>query len=168
MTKQETLVWKGEKQLTWKNFKAKSVKSSPYEALSAVGISAGYSMLGNEIDFEVTSFFIPKNSWTKDKQSQYLLNHEQKHFDISEIHARKFRKAISEKDWSKKTKSIAKQFNALLKEFTNAEKRMQEDYDKQSKHSILKSEQFNWDKKISDELKRLKEHAEHKVHVQLN
>lgn len=158
LPKKESIIWEGEKQLKWSDFKARAPRASSYEALSAVGISAGLSFNEQELNINVESFFTPKLSWTKDKKSLYLLNHEQKHFDISEIHARKLRKEFSETKWN--IKSASKTFNKLLKKYSAEENAMQEKYDKESKHSINKDIQEVWNKKIKEELNRLEKHSE--------
>jgi hypothetical protein len=45
-------------------------------------------------NFLVTNSFIRNQAWTKDTTSAGTLQHEQLHFDIAEIYARKIRKAV--------------------------------------------------------------------------
>lgn len=163
LPKQETIRWEKGEPLEWSNFKARAPKLSGYEALSAVGISLGFNMQGDDVSIEVFSFFIPQKSWTKDRKSQYLLNHEQMHFDISEIHARKMRKACMEAKWS--AKSIQNKLNDMLEKFTDAEDKMQEKYDRETNHSIVKSKQEEWNVFIQNELQKLEPYSS--THIQI-
>lgn len=166
LPKQDTIRWEKEEQLQWSNFKARAPKLSGYEALSAVGISLGFTMQGRDASIEIFSFFIPQKSWTKDKKSQYLLNHEQMHFNISEIHARKMRKACMEANWSSKT--IQNRLNGMLQKFTDAEDKMQEKYDRETNHSIVKNKQEEWDDFIQNELQKLEAYSNTHIQIKLD
>lgn len=86
--------------LTWKDFKAQPDKSSPYLASTYSGFSFSYSykMEGGEPEFtyEVKTNFYPDRSWLKPGNgTKKLLGHEQLHFDISELYARKFKQYLA-------------------------------------------------------------------------
>ncbi|NJW51684.1 hypothetical protein [Salinimicrobium oceani] len=85
--------------LSWTNFEAEPDLSNPFHANTSSGMSYSWSMktLGAETEFlyEVAAFFFPEKSWVKNgKGSAQLLVHEQLHFDITELHARKLRRAM--------------------------------------------------------------------------
>lgn len=154
--KNKDLIWDESRKLEFSDFKAKPNAMSSYQALSAVGITAEFKMESGVITFTVYSFFKPKASWTKTKKDPYILNHEQRHFDISEINARKLRKALMEKQWSSDPKKISKDFGKLFKAYLKQENEDQMAYDEQSNHSIIESSQKEWDQKIDAELEALK------------
>mgnify|MGYP001592442583 CR=1 FL=1 len=165
LPKQEAINWQNGSELNWKSFKAKAPRSSSYRALSAVGISAGMSLENNILELTVQSFFEPKESWTKEKESEYLLNHEQMHFNISEIHARRLRKEYLNADWT--LKNFNSNFSKMLKKQLAEENKMQKAYDSETNHSIVKEEQTRWDRFIKKELKELNRYGSNRVVLKL-
>jgi hypothetical protein len=81
-----------------------------------------------------------------------LLAHEQLHFDITELYARKMRRQIlehqwlQEKDWVKAFEKMFEQNQAELWNF-------QGDYDRFTNHSLVEAAQSEWREAISDSLK---------------
>jgi hypothetical protein len=55
------------------------------------------SFSSDTIRVEVTAYFLMDSSWTRRPLSNYMLNHEKRHFDIAEIDARRVRKYL--RDW---------------------------------------------------------------------
>ena len=97
---EETMTWNESRKLTWADFKAQPNYDSNAVALTASGITFGYSVKTSGkriVDFSTTveAHFYPKKSWHfKDKSDAYILGHEQLHFDITELYARKFRQQL--------------------------------------------------------------------------
>src|SRR5690606_30202906 len=97
---QEKIFWQ-EDGLSWNDFKSAPNQSSSFHANTSAGISYSWGIKNSngiiELNYEVLSFFNPENSWVKPgSDNKYLLQHEQLHFDITELHARKLRKKLSE------------------------------------------------------------------------
>ena len=152
--------WK-EEALSWKDFKAAPDPDSPFSANTSSGISYSWSMkssaTGKEYSYEVTSFFIPQKSWVKGgKTSKNLLAHEQLHFDITELHARKLRKALAEFDFQN-----SREVKAALQEiYKKAELKRavtQKKFDAETRHSMDEAAQLKWQKFVAEELKKLEE-----------
>ena len=80
----------------------------------------------------------------------YILAHEQLHFDITELHVRKLKKQIST---LKVTKNIGSILDRLLQNINNELSKMQNQYDSESKNSIDKDAQYKWEVFIAKELK---------------
>lgn len=145
--------------LTWQDFKGAPDLSSPFHANTSSGISYSWSMkrTGEEIEvvYEVDSYFIPEQSWVKPgKDSQHLLVHEQLHFDITELHARKLKKAMLEFDF-KKSGNIKPELQAIYKT-TEAERYdMQKRFDAETRHSMDSEAQLKWQKFVEEELQKL-------------
>lgn len=90
----DTLNWSSSRKLTWEDFKASpDTTDFTVRALTFVGIGV-YN--GKWVDgvphINVFCRFYKNKSWVKDKTSSSLV-HEQLHFDIWELYARKIRKA---------------------------------------------------------------------------
>ena len=95
----DKISWNAEESLSWNDFKASPKKHLPYKANTNSGLSFSWnateSSSGIELNYEVGSNFYPNRSWVKEiEEVDYLLAHEQLHFDITELHARKLRKAL--------------------------------------------------------------------------
>ena len=79
-------------------------------------------------------------------KTDYILAHEQAHFDITEIHARKLYEAIYHYELNPATfkNDIADIYNRIVKE----KEEMQEAYDGETDHSRKRMLQYNWLEKI--------------------
>jgi predicted secreted Zn-dependent protease len=82
------------------------------------------------------------------------LSHEQGHFDIAEIFARKLNKHMSEYIFNKD--SFKEDLKNIYLNVTVEKEQMQNDYDRETDHSIIKSKQEEWLKKIDTMLVELK------------
>lgn len=141
------LIYWDQRKLTWDDFKGGSPGSSPYVALTHSAISLNMSGQDKNIFCSVESVFYPKQSWKKKNVTDHVLNHEQRHFDITEIHSRMLRKTISETRF-KKYESIASDIQKLFNASSSACTKMQDLYDKETDHSKKKPEQEQWNVKI--------------------
>lgn len=131
---------------------AKKIKA---KAATTTAITANFSCHENIFHYEVLAFFSLKQSWVlKQAQSDtLLLRHEQLHFNISELYARKIRKYLAEyKNPCGKEKEI-KNFVDSLKQ---AERVENDIYDIQSAHSTDKIMQKKWEEKVIKEMQELK------------
>lgn len=153
-----TFSWNEDKPLVWSDFQANPNPNTDAAALTASGISFGFSIgkTGKKItDFtaDVECLFYPNESWYKPKDSNlHILKHEQFHFNITELHARKFRKLISE---LKPSANLQTQLNKLYKTISKASFEMQNQYDAETNHSINKPKQAEWELFVAKELKKL-------------
>lgn len=100
----------------------------------------------------VVASFYKKQSWTVSSNIE-LLKHEQLHFDIAELFARKIRKRYSE---LKSTKQKAystywKEYSLLWKEC----REMQKQYDSETNHGANNEKNLNWNVKIAASLEAL-------------
>lgn len=154
------LSWSESYKLTWSDFKGKPNKYVKAAAITASGISFGYSIKqsnGNVVDFttEVFAHFYPEESWYKPGVADHhILGHEQLHYDITELYARRFRKSI---DSLKPEKDIKKVLNKLHKKTIKDLDAMQNLYDAETNYSIDYNEQLRWSLYISKKLEELSE-----------
>ncbi|MDT0557059.1 DUF922 domain-containing protein [Ichthyenterobacterium sp. W332] len=161
-TEPETISWQSSRKLTWSDFKAKPVTGTSAVALTASGITFGYSVetRGDDIitfETHVFSHFYPEKSWViKEDANDHILGHEQLHFDITELYVRKFREGISKLQVSNNIKSQLAELHKLVNEKLNE---TQKKYDAQSNHSINKEAQKQWEIFIDVELKNLEHFA---------
>lgn len=141
-----------ENKLTWNDFQGKMKKKSPYDALTLSAIYSAYKTDESQknIILVVKAVFDKKGSKKKkNNTSSHLLNHEQRHFDITEIYARILKKNISEIE-IKQLNTISSKFNAEINKNFNEWKKFQNLYDKETNHSTNKEKQMEWDEKIDN------------------
>lgn len=82
-------------------------------------------------------------SWTKPDQSDYALNHEQYHFNITEVHARLLNKYITDNPGS--SKNI---YGLQLEKVRTELSLMQSKYDRETNHSTIIDKQRRWEYRI--------------------
>src|SRR5699024_1612871 len=146
------------KPLTWNDFKGNPDFSVPHFASANTGISANFSWKTTnhqpELQYEVYAIFNPYESWIKSgKQSAELLKHEQLHFDISELTARKFRKYLAKQNI--KPEKVGEKVDHKNKRLKKQNKKLQERYDRQTKHGMHQRKQAKWERKIQRKLQAL-------------
>lgn len=135
------------RQITWEDFKGRAPSSSPYVAMTWSAIRFAYAGEGSNLSISVETVFDPKQSWKKKNITDFILKHEQGHFDLTEIHSRMLRKDIQETKF-KKYESIDTDLQKLFQKNFNACDKMQDQYDKETDHSKKKEQQLEWDIKI--------------------
>ena len=98
--------------------------------------------------------FNPKGSWVKKSdKTDYLLKHEQTHFDIYEVNARKLREELQTKKLTPKNAQDV--LNRLVDKYQELNIKTQERYDSETEHSIKEAKQKKWNDKIAAELEEL-------------
>lgn len=156
----EALSWKNSRPLTWADFKARPQSNSSAVAQTSSGISFGYSLKtrdGRIVDYTtiVQAHFYPNKSWyLKDKADGYILKHEQLHFNITELYARRFRKRLKS---IRINQNLKQQLANLQNDINKAVKETQKRYDAETNHSINSEAQKAWEGTIAKELKNLQE-----------
>jgi len=154
----ETLTWNETRKLTWADFKATPNPDSDAVALTASGITFGYSVKTSGkriIDFStsVEAHFYPNKSWhLKGKSDAHILRHEQLHFDLTELYARKFREQLTRLVVNQNLKVQMGRLHTTINEALNA---TQKRYDAQSKHSMHAQMQLKWEAFVKEELRKL-------------
>lgn len=157
-TNEKTMTWNESRKLTWADFKASPNPNSDAVALTASGITFGYSVKTSNsriIDFStsIEAHFYPNKSWyIVEKADDYILGHEQLHFDITELYVRKFRQQIERLVVNQ---NIKKQMEQIHVAINDALDKTQKKYDLQTRHSINVEAQKYWQKFIKEELDKL-------------
>ncbi|OZV67544.1 DUF922 domain-containing protein [Winogradskyella aurantia] len=155
-----SMTWNASRPLTWTDFKAAPNFNTSAVALTATGITFGYSLATIDekiVDFttDVNAHFYPNQSWyLKQKADPYILKHEQLHFNITELYVRLFRKKLK---GLKVNQNISHQLDNLHKSINRAADETQKRYDVETNHSINNEAQKAWEVAISEALKNLEE-----------
>ena len=111
--------------------------------------SKGKAVTIAEVDISIG--LVKPDCWVVDGQkTDYLLNHEQKHYDILAISAREFYNSLMKMS-AASAHELQTMVTNLQEEVQKRVARVDARYDDQTKHSLDKTVQDSWDKKIAAE-----------------
>ena len=110
----------------------------------------------DEATVTITARFHPEESWTRYPnliKPEEALEHEKKHFALTEVYARKLRKLVSNSRYSatRFKDEINKQFTDLVTQHRAEQVR----YDHETNHSINNHQQTKWNARIDEQLESL-------------
>ena len=165
--KDEFILWQENKKLKIQDFKAENkdtIKVNRQQFLGAISaIRIEYSSFQrnkNSVpDFSIKTYFDPNESWMLLK-NDYVLQHEQIHFDLTELYARKMRKSV-ESLRQKNVTNISiyrkkiQRWNAMKEKASNQFDADNQDYYIKIGQKILfqkNPKQEAWKKKVDREL----------------
>lgn len=151
--------WEADKKLTWADFQGKPDPNISYHANTNSGIAFSWSLRTSgdaaEFIYSVSNSFYPLKSWVKGKKgSRELLAHEQLHFDISELYARKLRQQLATYELGE---DVKQDLNGIYQKNEEGRRQMQELYDQETDHGLKKEAQARWQAFIEGELLKLAE-----------
>ena len=109
------------------------------------------NLIGDSIEIRMTNEFIPYESYrVRGRESYEILNHEQRHFDISEIYVRRVREYITK--WKGSNKE---DYNAYLLSGTENiyHDSLAIHYESETTHDLNHQNQEKWNRKIDSLLK---------------
>jgi hypothetical protein len=151
---EEAILWSPEYRLSWEDFKGQPPDTGRVAATTASGISYYFSSTETngkmEVDFTVRTYFYPQKSWyIPEICNAVILSHEQLHFDIAEMFARKMRRQLAARQFTSNIKAevreVYQQINKELAEF-------QEQYDRETDFSRNPARQKAWNAAIKEAL----------------
>ena len=159
-TSRDTVTW-STRRLDFKDFRMQSasedfensLKLNSHTTLEGYiynGIHFRYRQQGRRLICEVKAYMVPSESFIRNREDEATLEHEQAHFDITELHARKLYEALYNYDFNSATfkKDIAAIYEGIVKE----KEAMQEAYDRETDHSRRRRAQFDWLERIDSML----------------
>lgn len=152
---EDYIPWSTERKLSWDDFVADTPPKTDDAALTTTYVGFSYTKTGNTINYNIECKFQKSRSWARVK-SDYILKHEQGHFDIAEIFSRKLNKEIQE--YLSKNRDH-RGLNPLYTKVMNEKREMQEEYDIETNHSINKRKQAEWGLKIEEMLDELEPYS---------
>jgi hypothetical protein len=152
----QRIYWDEDRKLTWSDFKSNINRKGGDNVVAYTNCGWIYSYEKSSdpkapVKIKVETVFNVGKSWKDVKRiNDYVLLHEQKHFDVAEVFARKLRKEISEKiktssDFDKYFKGI---YNRILKEYQD----FQRAYDGETKNGMVEEKQSEYNRIIAEEL----------------
>jgi lipopolysaccharide export LptBFGC system permease protein LptF len=142
--------WSASRKLTWSDFKGNPDPQSPNAALTSSKINIEYGYDEKGFQFSISCNFDKNRSWVRIKNNE-VLAHEQGHFDIAEINARKLNKLM--KAYLFNAKTANSDLNKLYEDAMKQHRLQQTEYDQETDYSRNKPRQEEWLTKIDQQLK---------------
>lgn len=156
--KAQAIDWRENRPLTWADFKGKPDRNSGAAAVTYWNTVYTYKVEFRDcvydITFNIRNVFDAQSSWVlwKSINNEYLLGHEQLHFDINELFTRKLAIELKTMVYTSNFKNeIDSIYNANRAECTT----MEAQYDTETKHSNNSNMQYRWELFIYLDLKSL-------------
>lgn len=157
--KDDRIFWNSSQLLVWKDFNGRPDKISRNSAMAHTGIKTNFVYDNGVLQATVASYFRKNKSWVKKHflSSKEGLKHEQGHFDLTEIYARKMRKELQGRSFT--LDNFQKDFKKIYDKNVEELDKVQEQYDDETNHHINKEEQVKWNSKIEQDLKDLNDYV---------
>ena len=148
MLAEQAMPWTAARRLVWNDFRGKPPSGGPEGARTAYGLYYAWFCRGETFGFRVTAALHPHRSWVKSivvsspHENPRVLQHEQTHFDLTEVFARRMRQRFDTL-----TGACAKPdgaLKAMAQRLVDEEKAMQQRYDRETKHGLIADKQAAW------------------------
>lgn len=153
--------------VSWEDFRAVNKIDGPEAAHIHVAISSAVEYDEGFLNIEIKCYMTPESSLVlKDKECEYLLNHEQRHFDLQEVFARRIRKRYLEKNDYTFDK-LQKDLNGIFIEEIKKGTQLQADYDNETNHSIDEKKQSEWNDNIDQWLLNLEDYKDVNLKIKI-
>lgn len=162
-THEKEIEWSASRKLVWEDFKGNPKPiTNPNVAAQTY---CGFSFQTNYISVYTKAKIFTRNTFTCDlswvladrKNQPGLLQHEQSHFDLCEVYARKLRQKLEEKKLT--VFNINTDANIIFKTVAAQYLDRQEMYDKETAHGLNQQKQKEWTTEIAKELAALNNYS---------
>lgn len=153
----DTLVYyQSNRPLTWQDFQGAPSVFTRWAAqvFTSFGFEARSTVKNRTLELHVkTKVWIDKTiSWVRpDSKNDYVLDHEQLHFDVTRLTAERFRRKLQTMTFSVEDFSSEIQYQYI--EYYRLHSQLQQQYDDETNHGINQGMQASWAKKVRDELR---------------
>lgn len=169
--------WSAGRKLTWKDFSRLSdsalpgnndavthtyyahtilVKNNRHRKTANIHLYTGFSR-NSAVKYAI--FALPED------RQDYLLNHEQKHFDLAEVFRRAMMQDISSKKFTRNYKEEIKAIVAKRQQAFNKEQLL---YDRETEHGMNKAAQVLWNNAIAQQLTNSKKFAGTNITIEIH
>jgi len=133
--------------LTWSDFRGKPTTGNAAFTKTIININTRQN--DSLYNHTIECWFVPDESFTRVRRGD-ILQHEQLHFDITELYARQIRQLATsyQNCTEEKEADFERQADALLAEWKAAQVK----YDLETDHSKITEAQERWEKEIKHKL----------------
>jgi hypothetical protein len=148
------LFWKADTKLKWTDFHG-HIKPEDEDAASASYIGFYHKIRKypqpDTVMLDSRAFFNKNRSWVKvPAVNPSLLAHEQLHFDLAELCARNFRKAVLEQQFT--SASLSRKIDSTYKYYSAKGDSLHNRYDIETNHGLYNIPQSKWVEQITSQL----------------
>jgi len=156
--------WSSTWRLVWSNFQGRPPTTGNEGARTAYGLYYAWSCKGNRFRFRVVAAFHPTRSWVKQAvvqsptENARVLRHEQTHFDITEVYARRMRHQLS--IIAAPCSASDAELKTIARRYVDEERRTQQRYDKESNHGLIENRQAEWNFEVATMLREVERWAQ--------
>jgi hypothetical protein len=155
---EELIDWNASKRLAWSDYKGDPDPNSGAAATTTSYLGIEYNFKNNKITYKIVCRFSKNKSWGLYKTA-HILGHEQGHFDITEIFARKLNKETSEYKFN--TSTYQHDLQKIYDDIVKQKEQLQNLYDRETDFSRNSEKQAEWLIKIKEMLAALTDYAEY-------
>jgi hypothetical protein len=154
--------WSAARRLTVADFQGRAPLGDPLASSTSSNIKADAACKDYVFSSTAQATFDPNTSWFRNPQkaSAALLQHEQLHFDITEVYARIMRQRLQQFAARANCEKLQPAFNNVTKLVYAEWDREQNRYDQETNHGLNAVRQAAWEKQTAAKLEMLKPFAQ--------
>lgn len=141
--------WVPDVRLNWQDFQCAPLHGTDAVASTSTSLGIAYQVVNGRLSYHITCNFAKNKSWGLMK-TEYILAHEQGHFDITEIFARKLNEALDNYQFNRH--SFKKDINEIYQSIVAEKEDYQQRYDGETDHSRNRRVQYEWLERIQSML----------------
>jgi hypothetical protein len=152
--------WSASRQLTVTDFKGRPKPNQGHAALTSANINTGATCRGNVFAGTAQASFDPASSWVREPgtMTPALLRHEQLHFDIAEVYARRLRQQLGAMHTT--CSELGTTFDRISQAAYAAWQQAEDSYDRDTNHGLQHERQAQWEAQVRQQLQELAAFAE--------
>lgn len=150
-TADEVIYWSENRKLTWDDFQGNpDYNYVDVSALTSSGILHFKGCEDGKIIYEIKAYFEKDYSWVKaEALTAHHLEHEQIHFDITQLYAKKLKLALDKQTFYC---GEEEEFDHFVQDFLMKWQKAQINYDLYTHYSMKPIQQHEWKHKVAIEL----------------
>ncbi len=137
----EVIPWAPAARLNWDDFQCEPKRGTDAVASTSTSLGIAYQMVNGKLTYHISCNFSKAKSWGLMK-TEYILAHEQGHFDITEIFARKLNEALQNYEFNHRT--FRKDISDIYQSIVAQKEEYQQRYDGETDHSRNRAVQAEW------------------------
>ena len=152
--------WSASRPLTVADFKGRPRPNEAHAALTSANINTGARCSGDVFAGTAQASFSPGLSWVRDpaRMTPALLRHEQLHFDIAEVYARRLRQQLAALRLP--CSQLGTTFDRVSQAAYAAWEQAEDAYDRDTNHGLQPERQAQWEAQVKQQLRELAAFAE--------
>ena len=149
--------WSAARPLSWGDFQGAAPPGGEEAAKTAYGIYYAWKCRGRAFEFQAIAAFHRDDSWVKVQvlsdttESGRVLGHEQTHFNIAELYARRMRRRFA--GFARPCAMSDDQLGFEARRILDEERTFQRRYDAETGHGLERREQAAWEAEIRRQLR---------------